>query len=142
MIIGCLTVAVAIVQAVSLFPTGVIDTPTTTKAGDTFKKKAGHIKSSAVYHQLMRAIAMLETVLTLVVPPCLIILMNGLIIYSLFHFNHFKTPPASIHDCNHHHQQTAAAAVNNDDIQVGTHTFENDSLLIITNLHNYTCRWK
>ena len=126
MIIGCLTVAVAIVQAVSLFPTGVIDTPTT-KKGEPFKKKAGHIKSSAVYYQLMRAIAMLETVLTLVVPPCLIILMNGLIIYSLFHFNHFKTPPASIHDRHHHHQQRAAAAVNHDDIQVGgTHTFNND----------------
>ena len=46
------------------------------------------------YHrsQVMRVITMLEAVITLAVPPVLIVIMNGLIIQGLFEFNKkFKT---------------------------------------------------
>jgi hypothetical protein len=43
--------------------------------------------SSNFYYQLKRFISMLEIFVTLVVPPVLIVVMNGLIIHSLFQYN-------------------------------------------------------
>lgn len=91
-IIASLTVAAFIVQALSLFTTGVIDTTSSATAirrSNTTSTVQKHFRSSKrdqlseYYYQMKRAIVMIETVLTVVVPSFLIVLMNGLIVHSL-----------------------------------------------------------
>jgi len=104
-IICCLTVVVAIIQILSLFTSELLE-----KNNDDGVVKGGYNNNRTVsddlsmesteddglpdYHrsQVMRVITMLEAVITLAVPPVLIVIMNGLIIQGLFEFNKkFKT---------------------------------------------------
>ena len=92
-IIDCLTVAAFIVQALSLFTTGVIDTTSSAaRKSSTTTSATVHQKSfrsskrdplSEYYYQMKRAVVMIETVLTVTVPSFLIVFLNGLIVHSL-----------------------------------------------------------
>jgi hypothetical protein len=46
---------------------------------------------------VMRILAMLETAVTLVIPPILIVAMNASIIHGLFQFNHTFKPHENQH---------------------------------------------
>ena len=92
--IGTLTFVVAIVQAIALFPTGVID----------IINQRSSIGRSPGYYQLMRVLAMMETVFTLVIPPVLIVIMNGFIIQNLFSFRRTFQSTGSSRRTSSHHQ--------------------------------------
>lgn len=105
-IICCLTAVVAIIQILSLFTSELLET-NTEEDDDPVNDMGGYnnrtdgITSGESsedglpdYHrsQVMRVITMLEAVITLAVPPVLIVIMNGLIIQGLFEFKKkFKT---------------------------------------------------
>lgn len=106
LIISVLAVAVAIVQILSLFTTGVTvemvplrsnitsddeNNSTTTKTDDNDENDQNNN-----YNQVMRILSLLETVVTLVIPPILIVIMNGFIIHGLFQFKRtFRQPAAA-----------------------------------------------
>ena len=109
-IIGTLVLVAAIVQLITLFPSGVIEKKTTTSAGTrngssfyysngTNETKNGMKEEELPFHlELVRILNMLETGLTLVVPPVLVVIMNGLIIHKLFKSNKtFQTGALSRH---------------------------------------------
>jgi len=122
-IICCLTVVVAIIQILSLFTSELLE-----KNNDDGVVKGGYNNNRTVsddlsmesteddglpdYHrsQVMRVITMLEAVITLAVPPVLIVIMNGLIIQGLFEFYRtFKTgenkhhcPPSHANSTDRH----------------------------------------
>ena len=81
-IIGCLTIAAALVQTVSLFTTGI------TKHKSSSKNTTETISHNPFpnYYQVMRFINMIETFLTVAIPPILIVIMNALIVRSLVTF--------------------------------------------------------
>jgi len=76
-IIFCLTAGAFIFQLISLFPTGVIDN----------KGKGTAASRLPFYYEMMRVLSIVETAYTLVIPPVVIVLMNGFIIHDLFKFN-------------------------------------------------------
>jgi hypothetical protein len=98
-IIACLTLAAAVIQVVTLFPTGVVETKKASTAltnqtiysngtAETIRKS----RRLPFYYEMMRILNMLETAVTMVIPPVLIVIMNGFIIRGLFKFNQtFKT---------------------------------------------------
>jgi len=123
-IICCLTVVVAIIQILSLFTSELLeknndenDLIAVDKRGnnhtDSLSASAGQsVEENDLpdYHrsQVMRVITMLEAVITLAVPPVLIVIMNGLIIQGLFEFYHtFKT-------CENKHRPTPSHANSSD----------------------------
>ena len=73
-IIFCLTAGAFIFQVVSLFPTSLID-------------KKGKRTNTHFYYEMKRFLSMLETAYTLVIPPVIIVFLNGFIIHDLFQFN-------------------------------------------------------
>jgi uncharacterized membrane protein SpoIIM required for sporulation len=95
-IIGCLTVAVAILQIVSLFTTGITDDNNTKRetryaanSTDSMRpaiSRKRNNNSFLSFNQVMRIINMLETFVTLVVPPLLIVVMNSMIVHCLIQF--------------------------------------------------------
>ena len=96
-IIVCLTIAAFIIQIVGLLPTGVV---AKASASDNSSSTVNSSSSAhqpvsnreLVYYEVMRILNMLETGITQVVPPILIVVMNALIIRGLFKFNKtFKT---------------------------------------------------
>lgn len=113
-IIVCLAILALVVQALSLFATGVIDissfTPTPQQQQQSRNVTLGVMRSNSTqppaaagqsktnYRQLKRFIAMLETAATVVVPSVLIVIMNGLIIQS-FRSNR---PQASLNQFGRH----------------------------------------
>ena len=76
-IIFCLTAGAFIFQLISLFPTGVINK----------KGKGTHASRLPFYYEMMRILSILETAFTLVIPPVIIVFLNGFIIHDLFQFN-------------------------------------------------------
>ena len=109
-IIGTLVLVAAIVQLITLFPSGVIEKKTTTSAGTrngssfyysngTNETTNGMKEEELPFHfELVRILNMLETGLTLVVPPVLVVIMNGLIIHKIFKSNkNFQTGVLSRH---------------------------------------------
>ena len=99
-IIGCLTVTAFIIQIVGLLPTGVVakssGASSSNRANTTSRSRPSQSSAATnrllIYYEVMRIMNMLETGITLVVPPVLIVVMNALIIHGLFQFNKtFKT---------------------------------------------------
>jgi len=88
MIIGCLTIAALIVQGCVLFTTGIIKTSTLTASGNiTSNKTLQSKKKSLYYYEAKRIFNMLETFVTVFIPPVMIVILNSLLIQSLFKFN-------------------------------------------------------
>jgi hypothetical protein len=87
MIIASITVLAAIFQLVSFFPTG--KKGTGIKRTDSNSTDGTQKTDRAVpfHYEMIRIFSMLETVVTLVIPPVLIVLMNGFIIRGLAEFN-------------------------------------------------------
>ena len=121
LIIFCLTVTLLIVQAISLFPTGVIATtkPEERSAVNCTYEALRNVSAAAKnlpppiisYYQLKRIFAMFEPFITLVVPPVLIVVMNSFIIHSLFKYKrtfHGADAAAALivnGSINRHHQR-------------------------------------
>lgn len=97
-IIGFITLAALALQLIPLLTTtGIIKT---TQIDCSKIKKNSALKnqchSNAMYYQLMRVLNMLETFITVVVPPVLIVIMNLFIIHGLLKSReHFNGPEAS-----------------------------------------------
>ena len=92
MIIGCLTIVALIVQGCALFTTGVIKTSALTVSTANQTGKLTNKKSRLYYYQAKRIFNMLETFVTVFIPPVLIVIMNSLLIQSLFKFKrNFKS---------------------------------------------------
>jgi hypothetical protein len=85
---------VAIVQILSLFTTGVTvemvplrsNITSDDEDNSTTKTDDDDDDQNDNYNQVMRILSLLETVVTLVIPPILIVIMNGFIIHGLFQF--------------------------------------------------------
>ena len=133
-IICCLTVVVAIIQILSLF-TSELEEKTNQRvekegSNRTSKNYGTSDNNAAInnddglpdYHrsQVMRVITMLETVVTLVIPPVLIVIMNGLIIQGLFEFYRTFSMGENRHQGSllSSARQTEHAANNGENIQV------------------------
>ena len=89
-IIASLIVMAAIIQLVSFFPTGKrgvgvtsVDSSssTTTSSVENSRKTADRVVP--FHYEMVRIFSMLETVVTLVIPPVAIVIMNGVIIHGL-----------------------------------------------------------
>lgn len=103
-IIGCIAVTAFIIQIVGLLPTGVVAKSSGASAHRENTSRSWPSQSIdannrlLVYYEVIRILNMLETGITLVIPPVLIVIMNALIIRSLFQFNQtFKTGEMNKH---------------------------------------------
>ena len=111
LIIGCITIAAALVQTVSLFTTGITSSSKTSASNITAnninfnittvvnitRPISGRRDSFFNYYQMMRFVNMLETFLTVAVPPIGIVIMNALIVRSLIRFNQTFQADANRH---------------------------------------------
>jgi hypothetical protein len=81
---------VALVQILSLYTTGVVETTVVHQKSNTstvLSSLESDDDEPTFYDKVMRILSMIETVITLVIPPILIVIMNGFIIHGLFQFN-------------------------------------------------------
>ena len=85
-IIGCLVVAAFIIQIVGLLPTGVVAKSSPAK-GNSSSASRPVARRVLIYFEVMRILNMLETGMTQIVPPIIIVVLNALIIRSLIKFN-------------------------------------------------------
>ena len=112
-IVGCMTLAVALVQILSLYTTGVVETTIAVHQKSNTSTLLSSLETDddepTFYDKVMRILSMVETVITLVIPPILIVIMNGFIIHGLFQFNRkFKqrsSSPPLISDTEHINEQ-------------------------------------
>ena len=96
-IIGCLVVAAFIIQIVGLLPTGVVAKSSPAK-GNSSSASRPVARRVLIYFEVMRVLNMLETGMTQIVPPIIIVVLNALIIRSLIQFNKtFKTGEMNRH---------------------------------------------
>ena len=99
LIIFGLTAMAAVVQILAPFTTGIIEAKeggnsTNSSTGDD-SKESNVIPPVDTHQIVMRVLTMIETVFTLVIPPVLTVVMNGLIIHRLYQFKRSFQPRRS-----------------------------------------------
>ena len=90
--IACTALVVLIVQILSLFSTDLIGGTSTTDASVETNATISESdeddddEEPDYYYHIMRVVMMIETGFTLVIPPVLVVVMNGYIVHGLFQF--------------------------------------------------------